>query len=125
MILAVNLSWLERLGLMDAPEGTSLQSATLSLRGLLPWWLAVLLLLAGAGGATWFYARENARLGAARRGLLAMLRIVTGLRFPPRGAQYKRAANGGARRRVQSRLCRPLAAPRRPAPPFAAIRRRR
>jgi hypothetical protein len=70
------MNWLQKLHLIEAPEGTSLRSAELSLRGLLPLWLALLLLVVGAAGALVLYFRENARIGVARRVLLALLRTA-------------------------------------------------
>jgi hypothetical protein len=67
---------LQRLHLIDAPEHTTLQSAVLSWRGLLPVWLAALLLIAAAAGIVFLYRRENARLGVVRRSVLAGLRIA-------------------------------------------------
>lgn len=68
--------WLDRFGLIASPSGTALQSASLSLRGGMPIWLAVLLLLLGAAGAVYFYLRENARLHVVVRLLLAGLRAA-------------------------------------------------
>jgi hypothetical protein len=70
------MDWLQRLHLIDAPAGTSLRSAELSLRGLLPWWAAALVLLASAAGVYFLYARESARLGRGRRLLLVALRLA-------------------------------------------------
>ena len=67
---------LQQLRLIDAPEHTTLQSAALSWRGLLPVWLAALLLIAAAVGIIFLYRRENARLGVVRRSVLAGLRIA-------------------------------------------------
>jgi hypothetical protein len=70
------MHWLQRLHLIDTPEHTILHSAEWSWRGLFPVWLAVLLLLAAAAGVVFPYRRENAKLGTARRALLAGLRIA-------------------------------------------------
>ena len=59
--------WLQRLGLIDSPADTVLVAAHLRLRGLLPWWLALPLLVAGVLAAVWFYRRENPRPGPAAR----------------------------------------------------------
>ncbi|MBY0229666.1 MAG: hypothetical protein K2W96_10340, partial [Gemmataceae bacterium] len=68
--------WLQRLGLIDAPEGTVLRGADFALRGLFPVWVAVLLLVLLGAAAVLFYRAENAKLGMARRGLLAGLRTL-------------------------------------------------
>ncbi|HTU22772.1 MAG TPA: VWA domain-containing protein, partial [Gemmataceae bacterium] len=70
------MSWLQRLNPIEAPENTTLHAAELSWRGLLPVWLAVLLLLAAAAGVLFLYRREHARLGILRRAILAGLRIA-------------------------------------------------
>jgi hypothetical protein len=71
------MDWLAKLHLIEAPEGTTLRAAQMSLRGLLPLWLAGLVLAVGAGLFFYLYARENAPLGIVRRTFLALLR--TGL----------------------------------------------
>jgi hypothetical protein len=70
------MNWLQRLNPIEAPENTTLYTAELSWRGLLPVWLAALLLLAAAAGVVFLYRRENARLGTLRRAILAGLRIA-------------------------------------------------
>src|SRR5215475_10836230 len=70
------MHWLQRMNLIDAPEHTTLHSAELSWRGLLPVWLAALLLIAASAGIVFLYLRENARLGVLRRSILAGLRIA-------------------------------------------------
>lgn len=70
------MHWLQRLNPIEAPEHTTLQAAELSWRGLLPVWLAVLLLVAASAGVVFLYRRENARLGVLRRAVLAGLRIA-------------------------------------------------
>ena len=70
------MNWLQRLNPIEAPENTTLHAAELSWRGLLPVWLAALLLLAAAAGVVFLYRRENARLGFLRRAILAGLRIA-------------------------------------------------
>ncbi len=97
------MHWLERLHLIDVPEHTSLHAAELSWRGLLPVWLAALLLLAASAGVVFLYLRENARLGVLRRSLLAGLRIaivalVLVLLVPP-GADRRVSRRTAARRR--------------------------
>jgi hypothetical protein len=64
------------MNLIDAPENTALHSAALSWRGLLPVWLAALLLVAASVGVLYLYRRENASISRARRLLLAGLRIA-------------------------------------------------
>lgn len=68
--------FLQRLGLLQAPEGTTLQGAELALRGGMPLWLAALFLVGGAALAVFFYRRETAKLGPARRFTLAFLRTL-------------------------------------------------
>lgn len=70
------MHWLQRLNLIDAPDNTALHSAALSWRGLLPVWLAALLLVAASVGILYLYRRENASISRARRLLLAGLRIA-------------------------------------------------
>jgi hypothetical protein len=66
--------WLGRLGLIDGPPGTTLHSASLGLRGGMPVWLAVILLVLCAAGAVYLYLRESAKLSLAWRLILAGLR---------------------------------------------------
>jgi hypothetical protein len=68
--------WLQRLGLVEAPEGTALRAAELSLRGPLPAWLALAAVITAAAGAFYLYGREDARLGVFRRSALALLRAA-------------------------------------------------
>lgn len=70
------MDWFQRLLLRDAPENTTLQGAELSLRGLIPIWLAGLLLAACAGGIFWLYFQERVRLSLGRRLVLALLRTA-------------------------------------------------
>lgn len=70
------MHWLQRLNLIDAPDNTTLRAAELSWRGLLPLWLAALLLIAASAGVVFLYLRESARLGVLRRSILAGLRIA-------------------------------------------------
>jgi hypothetical protein len=74
--LVMTPQWLQRLLMLDTPEGTSLRKVEFALRGGLPPWLAVLFLIGGAALAIFFYRRENAKLGVAMRGLLAGLRTL-------------------------------------------------
>jgi hypothetical protein len=70
------MHWLQRLHLIDAPENTTLQAAELSWRGLLPVWIAVVLLALTSVAIVFLYAHENPHLGRFRRILLACLRIA-------------------------------------------------
>lgn len=70
------MNWLQRLNPIEAPENTTLHAAELSWRGVLPVWLAAILLLAAGVGVVFLYRRENARLGILRRSILAGLRIA-------------------------------------------------
>lgn len=60
---------------VDAPPGTRLQSAELHFRGLIPWWLAAILLVVLGAAVVTLYLRERARLGILSRLTLASLRI--------------------------------------------------
>lgn len=68
--------WLQRLLMLEAPEGASLSRIEFALRGGMSPWLALLMLLAGTALAIFFYRRENAKLGTLLRALLAGLRIL-------------------------------------------------
>lgn len=70
------MHWLERLRLIDTPDGTTLRAADLTFRGGFPWWVAVVAVLLAAGAALYLYANENAKLGWVRRVLLAILRTA-------------------------------------------------
>ncbi len=79
MILAtleLGSHWLQRLGLVPAPEGTVLQSAELGLRGGIPWWVAVVALFVAGTWAIYLYFHEHAKLSIAVRVLLALLRTT-------------------------------------------------
>lgn len=69
------MNWLQRFHLIDAPPNTTLQSAELSLRGVFPWWVAVLILLLAGVGIALLYSLEGGRLGFVRRALLIFLRL--------------------------------------------------
>jgi len=77
------MDWLNRLLAVDAPPGTSLQSAQWTLRGLLPGWLMVVLVVGFAAGSVWLYLREPAQIGWRPRrlhaGLLGPVRQRLGL----------------------------------------------
>lgn len=66
--------WLQRLGLVTAPDGTVLRSAELGLRGGFPLWLAVAALVLAGGWALYLYFHENAKLGLVRPVVLGLLR---------------------------------------------------
>src|SRR5262245_2390854 len=70
------MDFLNKLIWTDAPAGTSLQSVDLSLRGLFPLWLAIILLLGGVLAAFFFYRTEQAPMGLFRRSLLIVLRVA-------------------------------------------------
>lgn len=76
LFATVTPHWLQRFHLVSAPDGTSLHDAELSFRGVLPTWLAAVLLALIAAGSLYLYAHENAKLSVFRRGLLALLRTV-------------------------------------------------
>ena len=68
---------------IEAPANTHLQGAEFSLRGLLPWWLAVVLLLALAVGVLRLYRLEKGirwprriLMAALRFGVLALLVVL-------------------------------------------------
>src|SRR5262245_30972681 len=60
---------------VDVPAGTRLQSAELHFRGLLPWWLALGLLVLLGAFVVVLYLKERARLSLASRLALAALRL--------------------------------------------------
>ena len=70
------MEWLNNLLGVDAPADTVLESAELTFRGLFPWPLAVLLLLALAAGVVFLYWREASRVNPVMRGLMAVVRIA-------------------------------------------------
>ncbi|HEV3117739.1 MAG TPA: hypothetical protein VGY58_11840, partial [Gemmataceae bacterium] len=70
------MNWLQKLISADAPDNAVLRSASLSLRGILPWWAAVLIVLAIGAGVGLLYAREIARFGMVRRVLMILLRTL-------------------------------------------------
>ncbi|MCI0684944.1 MAG: hypothetical protein L0Y71_22845 [Gemmataceae bacterium] len=67
---------LAKLLAVDAPANTSLTSAELHFRGLVPWWLAVLLLLALAAGIVYLYRLERGTFGRVRRAVMIGLRVA-------------------------------------------------
>jgi len=60
----------------DTPPNTALTAAELHFRGLTPWWLAALVLLALALAAVWLYRLERGTFGPWRRGLMIGLRVL-------------------------------------------------
>jgi hypothetical protein len=70
------LEWLTELLGVEAPPNTQLVSAELGLRGGLPLWIAIGLLVLFAGGAGFLYAHERGRLGTGRRAFLTVLRTA-------------------------------------------------
>ncbi|HEX3315760.1 MAG TPA: vWA domain-containing protein, partial [Gemmataceae bacterium] len=60
---------------VDAPPGTRLRSAELQFRGLIPIWLAIVLLALLGILVVYLYLRERARLSTTARSVLALLRI--------------------------------------------------
>src|SRR5438067_1821767 len=70
------MQWLNELLGVKAPAGTALKSADLAFRGLFPWWLAALLVVALGAGIVALYCLERGRVGAVRRSLMAGLRVA-------------------------------------------------
>jgi hypothetical protein len=70
------MEWLQKLLSFDAPEHAVLHSTGLSLRGVIPWWVAIVVGLVAAAGVLFLYVREQARLGILRRLLMAGLRTA-------------------------------------------------
>jgi uncharacterized membrane protein len=71
------MHWLHRLLAPDAPENAVLQSASLSLRGLVPLWVAGVGAVVLALAAGFLYSREHGPLGVLRRTTLILLRVAT------------------------------------------------
>src|SRR5262245_49861049 len=69
-------SFLTRLLGADAPPNVALTSAELHFRGLMPWWLALLLLAALTAGVIYLYLLERGPFGPIRRALMIALRIA-------------------------------------------------
>lgn len=61
---------------IEVPENTRLQSAELSFRGLMPVWLAVILLIALAAVIVLLYRVEKGSLGWPRRIFLSIVRVA-------------------------------------------------
>ncbi len=70
------MDFLIKLLAVETPENTTLQSAELTFRGLLPWWLMVPLLLALCAYVFFVYRSEKGTLGWPRRLLLIGIRSV-------------------------------------------------
>lgn len=70
------MNFLAKLLAVDAPANTALTSAELHFRGLVPWWIAVLLLVALAAGVFYLYRLERGAFGAVRRAVMIGLRVV-------------------------------------------------
>jgi hypothetical protein len=70
------MNWLQKLLLIEAPENTSLQAAKFDLRGVIPWWVAALILAICAAGVLFLYFQERGRFGVVRRVLLVTLRTA-------------------------------------------------
>ena len=56
------MNFLAKLLAVDAPANTALTSAELHFRGLVPWWLALLLLAALTAGVIYLYLLERGPL---------------------------------------------------------------
>src|SRR5262245_10249026 len=69
------MAFWERLLGIDAPPNTSLDAVSLSCRGPLPWWLALLIGLPLVAGAIYLYFRESVKIGPLRRLVLITLRV--------------------------------------------------
>src|SRR5262245_40935784 len=74
--MRVFMAWLQKILLIESPDNTSLQTWEMSLRGLFPLWVAVLLLVLGTIGIGFLYARERIHLSLFRRTLLIALRVA-------------------------------------------------
>jgi len=70
------MNFLAKLLAVDAPANTTLTSAELHFRGLVPWWVAVLLLLALAAGVYYLYRLERGAFGPLRRAFMIGLRVA-------------------------------------------------
>jgi uncharacterized membrane protein len=71
------MDYLLKLLAIDTPAGTRLKDAELHFRGIIPWWVGLLLLVILAALVVVLYLKEKARLGLLARLALALLR--TGL----------------------------------------------
>jgi hypothetical protein len=70
------MNFLVRLLGAETPPNTALTSAEIHFRGLVPLWLAALLLLALAGVAVWLYRQERGTFGPVRRAVMIGLRVA-------------------------------------------------
>src|SRR6476620_970005 len=71
-----SMNFLAKLLAADAPTNTALTSAELSFRGLVPWWLALLLVLALAAASFYLYRLERGTFGPWRRAVMVGLRVA-------------------------------------------------
>jgi hypothetical protein len=70
------MDFLTKLLAVEVPENTKLQSAELGFRGLFPWWLAALIVLALGAGFFYLYLQERTKIGIVRRVIMALLRTA-------------------------------------------------
>ncbi|HEV3203046.1 MAG TPA: hypothetical protein VGY77_01625 [Gemmataceae bacterium] len=70
------MNWLLQLLSIDAPANAALQSAEVSLRGPIPWWLGVLIAGAAGAGVFFLYFLERPHQSSLRRALMALLRTA-------------------------------------------------
>jgi uncharacterized membrane protein len=69
-------NFLAKLLAVDTPPNTALASAELHFRGLAPWWLIILLLVALTWGVIYLYRLEKGTFGAVRRAIMVGLRVA-------------------------------------------------
>jgi uncharacterized membrane protein len=67
---------LTKLLAVEVPANTSLRSAELTFRGLLPWWLATLIFLVLVGVSIYLYRLERGTMGWPRRFVMIVLRCA-------------------------------------------------
>lgn len=70
------MNFLAKLLAFDAPANTALTSAELHFRGLVPWWIALLLLVALLAGVVVLYRFERGTFGPIRRAVMVGLRVA-------------------------------------------------
>src|ERR1043166_3397072 len=70
------MNFLAKLLAVDAPANTALISAELHFRGLVSWWLALLLFTAFLTGVVFLYRLERGTFGAFRRAVMIGLRAA-------------------------------------------------
>ncbi|MCS7046177.1 MAG: VWA domain-containing protein [Gemmataceae bacterium] len=61
---------------VEVPPGTALSTAELHFRGLLPWWLALVVLVGLGAVVGYMYRQERGEFGPVRRSVMIGLRIV-------------------------------------------------